>query len=78
MFAVGAGSGLASDLIILSGTELASVNINLPILGDEADHLMVCGWNGFHTVQPRASQMALKGDKFSTTKNRTFRMTGPA
>ena len=53
---VGTGSGLASDLITLPGSELASVKINLPILGDEADHLMVCGWNDLHTMQPRASQ----------------------
>ena len=56
MLAVGAGLGLASDLITLLGSELTSIKINLPILGDEADHLMVCGWNDFHSVQPRASQ----------------------
>ena len=39
---VGAGSGLASDLITLPSSELASVQINFPILGDEVDHLMVC------------------------------------
>ena len=60
MFTVNARSGLASDLITLLGSELASVKINLPILGDEADHLMVCGWNDFHSVQPRASQDDIK------------------
>ena len=56
MLAVGAGPDLASDLITLPGNELASVKINLPILGDEVDLLMVCGWNDLHTMQLRASQ----------------------
>ena len=60
MLAVGAGSGLASDLITLPGSELAFVKINLPILGDEADPLMVCGWNDFHSVQSRASQNGIE------------------
>ena len=53
---IGIGSSLAGDLITLPGSDLASVKINLPILGDEVDLLMVCGWNDLHTMQLRASQ----------------------
>ena len=50
MLAVGARSDLTSDLITLSGSELAPVKINLPIMGDETDHLMVRGRDDFHTM----------------------------
>ena len=44
-----------SDLIALSGGYLAPIKIHLLVLGDEADHLMVRGWDDLHTVQPCAS-----------------------
>lgn len=60
---VGAGSGLVSDLITLLGGKLALVKINLSILGDEADHLMVRGWDDLHTMQPYASQDGIEGSQ---------------
>lgn len=61
MLAVGTGSDLVSDLITLPGGELAPMQINLAILGDETDHLMVRGWDDLHAMQPRASQDGIEG-----------------
>lgn len=61
MLAVGVGFGFASNLVTLLGSKLAPVEINLPILSDEANHLMIRGWNGFHVMQPDASQDGIKG-----------------
>lgn len=47
---VNAGSGFSSDLITLPGGQLAAVEIDLPILGDEVDHLMICGKDDFHAM----------------------------
>lgn len=60
MLAVGARSGLASDLVALSGSKLASVEINLPVLSDKADHLVIRGWDGFHAMEPGTSQDGIK------------------
>ena len=50
MLAINVGSGLLSDLVTLSGFKLTSVEIDLSILGDEADHLMIYGWNDLHVM----------------------------
>lgn len=50
MLADGVGSCFVSDLVTLSGGELASVEIDLPIPDDEADHLVVRGRDDFHTM----------------------------
>lgn len=50
MLAINVGSGLLSDLVTLSGFKLTSVEIDLSILGDEADHMVVRGGDDFHAV----------------------------
>ena len=50
-------------LIALVSGQLAAVQIDLSILNEKAYHLMVCGGDGFHVVQPRASQDGVKGGK---------------
>ena len=58
---VGVGPGFSSDLVTLSSSKLAPVEINLPILSDETNHLMICGWNDLHAMQPSAPQDGIKG-----------------
>lgn len=59
--AVNVGSGFSSDLVTLPGDQLAAIEIDLPILGDETDHLMISGRNGFHAKQPCGPYDGIEG-----------------
>lgn len=41
---------LLGDLVTLSGSQLTSIEIDLSILCEEADHLMICGRDNIHDV----------------------------
>ena len=64
-------------LVALMGSQLATIEIDLSIFGDETHHLMICGRDSFHAMQPSAPQDGVKGNKSSTTENCTLRVTEP-
>lgn len=48
----------------------------MSVFGDETHHLMICGRDNFHDVQPGVLQDGIEGDKSSTIENCTLRVIG--
>ena len=51
-----AGSGLPLHSVSVSGSQLATIKTDLPVFSEITHHLMICGRDGFHVVQPSAAQ----------------------
>ena len=54
------GSGFLCHLVALSGCQLTTIEINLHVFGKITYHLMICRMDGFHVMQPSASQYGIE------------------
>lgn len=56
-----AGSSLPRNLVTLMGNQLSTVEIDLSIMCDETHHLVMCGRDDLHAVQPGTPQDSIEG-----------------